>query len=421
MQVDFPQLYAMMEQLDVTTYIHLDDNNNHLPGDKTMSRIDAELIAADEGFNHQIAETFASVQQADRSWTEKVWASVCSKNGDISIGFGIGKYINRNVMDAAAGISRGTQQWTVRSSRQLMPTPDTTSVGPIHYQVVESFKKIRFRLDANEHQPISFDVTFDGTLLPPFLENHEFRRQFGGYRTDNDLVRYHQAGTATGWIQVEDERYEVTPEDFFAVRDHSWGLRYGVGETPVDIMPGIDVTQLPMNFLWSPMRFQLPDGGQYGIHHFYMALNIPGLDSTFFGAIEHPDGSKELIKALTPDLQYDDKTRRLKGGKLQFTLADGSAKTVLVEVVGNTGFHLGAALYFGLDGKHHGQWRGPLHTEGEFYDCADQATLKRLHQIRDCIIKVTDLQTGAQGYAMYQTVITGQWDALGLTTANSFL
>ena len=386
-----------------------------------MSRTDAELIPSDENFNHQIAETFAAVQQADRSWTEKVWASFCSKNGDLSVGFGIGKYINRNVMDAAAGVSRGREQWVVRASRQLFPAPDETTVGPIHYQVIEPFRKIRFWLEANEHQPISFDLLFDGSLLPPFLENHEFRRQFGGYRTDNDLVRYHQAGAASGWIELEGERHEVTPQDWFAVRDHSWGLRYGVGQPAPDIMPGIEADQLPMHFLWSPMRLTLPNGEPYGLHHFYLSLNIPGLDSTFYGALEHADGSKQLIQSLRPELQYDNKTRRLQGGKLHFTMADGSEKTVLVEVVGESGFYLGAALYFGLDGHHHGEWRGEFHCEGEYFDCSDLATLKRLHQLRDCIVRVTDTDTGAVGYSMYQTIINGQWVEMGMTAEDSFL
>ena len=145
-----------------------------------MSRTDAPLVPSDEGMNHQITETFASVLQADRSWTEKVCLSVGAKNGSLQIGFGLGKYINRNVMDAYAGISRGVEQWTVRTSRQLSPAPDTYSVGAIHYEILEPLKRIRIRLDENPVQPIAFDVVLDCADIPPFLENHEFRRQLGG-------------------------------------------------------------------------------------------------------------------------------------------------------------------------------------------------------------------------------------------------
>ena len=75
------------------------------------------LVPADESFNHQITDTFATVAQADRSWTEKVCAMACARDGSLQLGFGMGKYPNRDVLDAYAGVSKGVQQWTVRASR----------------------------------------------------------------------------------------------------------------------------------------------------------------------------------------------------------------------------------------------------------------------------------------------------------------
>ncbi len=385
-----------------------------------MTIVDNVLLPSDEGFNHQIADTFASVLQADRSWTEKVCLSVGANNGEIQVGFGLGKYINRNVMDAYAGVSRGVEQWTVRASRQLAPEPDRSSVGPIHYEVVEPLKKIRIVLEANETQPIAFDIVLDCSELPPFLENHEFRRQFGGYRTDNDLVRYHQVGVPSGWIEVEGQRYAVTPEDFYCSRDHSWGLRYGVGVQADDLMPGIDADQFPMNFLWSPMRLRRADGSTYGIHHFYLNVAVPGVADVIHGGIENPDGSREFFSKLTPSLRYDNNNRRLLGGSLLFEMAGGGERELEITVVSETGFHLGAGLYFGFDGHHHGEWRGAYHQDGEYIaDCASHDSARRLHQIRDCIVHVRD--GDAQGVANYQTVVSGEWPALGLSAENSFM
>ena len=57
----------------------------------------------------------------------------------------------------------------------------------------------------------------------------------------------------------------------------------------------------------------------------------------------------------------------------------------------DTGFHLGAGLYFGFDGHHHGEWRGELHVDGErIADCRDREAARRLHQIRDTVVRVTD-------------------------------
>jgi len=105
---------------------------------------------------------------------------------------------------------------------------------------------------------------------------------------------------------------------------------------------------------------------------------------------------------------------------LHFINQDDSVRTLEIEVLGRTGFHLGAGLYFGYQGYHHGSWRGEKHVEGEYIrDCSVYETAKSLHQIRDCIVRIRD--GDVIGYANYQTIINGEWPELGLTAADSFL
>ncbi len=115
------------------------------------------LTAADEGFCHQVVDTFATVGSSDPSWTEKVCAMAAARDGSLQLGFGLGKYTNRNVMDAYAGTSRSVEQITVRASRSLAPDPIPTVIGPIRYEVVEPLRSIRFVLEPNDTQPIAFD------------------------------------------------------------------------------------------------------------------------------------------------------------------------------------------------------------------------------------------------------------------------
>src|SRR3954469_13892018 len=112
------------------------------------------LTPEDEGFNHQVIDTFAVVGTTDLAWTEKVCAMAAARDGSLQIGFGLGKYNNRNVMDAYAGISRGVEQITVRSSRRLSPAPIPKTIGPIRYEIVEPLRQVRFVLEPNECQPI---------------------------------------------------------------------------------------------------------------------------------------------------------------------------------------------------------------------------------------------------------------------------
>lgn len=141
------------------------------------------------------------------------------------------------------------------------------------------------------------------------------------------------------------------------------------------------------------------DGSVYGIHHFYLNIAVPGFPEIIQGGIEYPDGQREEFVGIKPDFTYDPVNRRLKGGTHHLTLQSGEQRCLAIEPVSDTGFHLGTGLYFGLDGKHHGQWRGELHMDGEWFDdCTNIETAKRIHQIRDCLVKVTD--GDAVGYAV---------------------
>ncbi|HXQ60018.1 MAG TPA: hypothetical protein VN799_07955, partial [Acidimicrobiales bacterium] len=128
------------------------------------------LVAGDEGFTHQITDTFAVVGSSDPSWTEKVCAMAAAKDGSLQLGFGLGKYTNRNVMDGYAGISRGVEQVTVRASRRLDSGPETTVIGPIHYEVNTPLKTVTFGLEENPTQPVSFEWTFEA-IVPPLMED----------------------------------------------------------------------------------------------------------------------------------------------------------------------------------------------------------------------------------------------------------
>ena len=162
-------------------------------------------------------------------------------DGSLQLGFGLGKYPNRNVMDGYAGISRGVEQVTVRASRRLAPEHEETVVGPIHYEVIEPLKSVRYVLEANDTQPIAFDWRFDA-IVPAFMEERTHRRN--GVRVASDLVRYHQTGLATGWVEIDGERTEISPEHWVSTRDHSWGTRFDVGLPQADIEAGRRVGRL---------------------------------------------------------------------------------------------------------------------------------------------------------------------------------
>ncbi len=332
-----------------------------------MTSPDGPLVDADEAFTHQIAETHAHVLDADRSWTEKVCAMAASRDGTLQVGFGVGKYPNRNVFDGYASVSRGREQWTVRASRRLSDEPDRLSVGPLSYAVLEPYHGVRFACEANDEVPVAFEWVFEAAV-PAHLEDRDRSRSRRGYRLESDLLRYHQVGVASGWVEVDGRRAEITPEGWFSTRDHSWGVRHDVGLPPTDIeASGGLVPGVAFRFSWSPMLLERADGTRYAVHHQHRHLRAFGYEELRTeGTIEEPDGTVQRVASLRSDLRFDPANRRVLGGTIVLIMADGSERPISVRALGHTGVHLGLGLYMGLDGHHHGEWRGALSVEGEY-------------------------------------------------------
>ncbi len=380
------------------------------------------LVAADEGFVHQVVETHARVAEADRSWTEKVCAMAAARDGSLQLAFGVGKYTNRNVFDGYAGVSMGKAQWVVRASRRLSDDVDHPRVGPIHYEVVEPFRRVRFRCEGNDAAPIAFEWDFEA-VVPPVLEARDRQSSRRGYRRDIDVLRYHQVGVASGWAEVDGRRHDLDAGTWFSTRDHSWGVRQDVGLPATDLEDGGLRPGVNFRFSWSPMLLERDDGSRYAIHHQHRELRAFGYEeSRSEGTVEHPDGRVEQIEHVRPELRFVPTNRRVLGGRLHFTMPGGDVRTVTVEALGDTGFPLGLGLYFGLDGHHHGEWRGALHVEGEHVaDATDPDTARRLHQIRDAVMRVEDPVGGGRGWCNLQTAIVGAWEVEGLDEGTSFV
>jgi hypothetical protein len=379
------------------------------------------IVAADELFHHQFADTFAIVGTSDPAWTEKVCAMAMSRDGAIQLGFGMGKYTNRDVIDGYGAVSRGKTQWTVRASRRLATDPESTTVLPLRYEVLEPLRVVRFALDANDVVPVSFEWTFEAAL-PTAFEDRTVHQD--GFRTSADLVRYHQIGVGSGWVEIEGEHTELDTDRCVSTRDHSWGVRYGVG-VPSPDRPEVDaLAGLGFQMVWCPLLFERDDGSRYGMLIHFQIVTAPGLGivhKIVMGGVEHPDGRFEPWLDLAPELHYDPTNRRLQGGVIRATTADGVTRELAVDVLDDTGVQLGAGLYFGFDGHHHGEWRGEHHIDGEHIaDCTTTEAARRLHQIRDTVIRVTDPIGGGMGLGNCQPIITGGHPELGLSPDDTF-
>jgi hypothetical protein len=385
-----------------------------------MSDLYGPLVPADETLTHQIVDTFASVAHSDPSWTEKIWAIAHARDGSLQVVFGIGKYTNRGVFDGAGGVARGTDQWTVRGSRRLSNDPGSLSVGPLHYEVVTPLESVRCVLEPTEHAAISFDITWNG-LFPPAMEDRWPDRSPDGYRVNHDVLRYHQVGTAEGWVDLEGARTEVTAENWVSIRDHSWGIRPGVG-LPI---PGLPRGQRQQQTLltWFPMLMERADGSRYSLFAFYEHKVGEGFESTRSQAEEQvPGGTNHRFASVSQDLAFHDANRRLRGGTVTLRDSDGSTRPLRITPVSDTGFHLGTGGYFGWKGRLLGQWAGDLVIDGEHVAGVDTPEVAReVHQLRDVLVRVEDPVGGGSGLGNIETLAVGAISELGLTAEASFL
>jgi hypothetical protein len=368
------------------------------------------LRRADEGLNHQIVDTFATVRESDLSWTEKIWTSIARVDGALQLDFGIGKYSNRGIIDGFGGVSRGREQWTVRASRELDAAPEDAAVGPVSYEIVEALDQVRVRLAPSDAQPISFDVVLSG-VTPPFFEERNLVRNRQTGRIDVDVIRYHQGGWATGTLTVAGETHELRPEEWFGFRDHSWGVRQSVGMPPRDLIRSTAPVDRRARGLmkWSPSFFRRPDGTYYET-----AIFLSGGWNDYSSAyVNESDGSQARIRSVEPRMRYDPRTRFVRGGELLLVMESGEKRVIEVEALGESGFFLATAGYGDWAGAMHGKWRGRLHVDGDYIaDCWDDEHLRALGQFRDTPIRMRE--GDAVGYGIMESIVMGDWPEFGL-------
>lgn len=327
------------------------------------------LGAADEYFTHQTALPHAMVATSDPSWRERYWVSFQDTvSGETVLSLGFGRYPNQDVMEAFACLSDGARQTNVRLSRSLLPDSHGIHVGPMSCEIVEPLQQLRFALGDND-SGLSFELTFDATF-EPILEGKFF--QVSRARTTYDAIRYVQHGRASGVIRTPDgKRIEVTPDHWWAERDHSWGTR------PLPRADGQPPGERPewRFLLFAPL--QLPDFGL----HIYLQESEPGkpvhLSAGLTGS-PGVGGTDPVIVGVEHDLQWetDAAAPTLVGGNLSILLLGGDRVDLTLAARPGRA-HLRGGGYEGWNGWKQGHWRGDLTAEHDQWDLSDRANFYR--------------------------------------------
>ena len=364
------------------------------------------LTPMDETLAHQTSDTFDHVFTSDRNFYDRYYFNMHSCSDELFVIVGMGQYPNLGTTDAFVSVSIGEEIHLVRASRELGGDRLDTKVGPLGVEVVESLKKIRVYCEPNEHG-IAFDLTFEGTT-PAVEEPKTFQRHPHG-RVSMDTSRYSQGGTWTGSLEVAGRTFEVTPDRWQGVRDHSWGVR-GVGEPEP---PGIRAAQAAQGFgfwhTWIPLMLDdcliklFKEEDQDGNTLVEESVRIATHDN---------GGGVEQMGSPTFDYQYKSGTRELESAVIRVT--DPGGKEIEIRATPLRTVYLAAGSgYIPQPDWVHGMYQGPLKVEGRTYDVSTPEARAALQPLYEVLCRF-DVSTGQVGYGLLEALSVGTHKPTGM-------
>ena len=335
------------------------------------------LVPADETFTHQITDTFATVAQSDRSWTEKVCAMAAPEDGAVQLAFGMGKYPNRGVLDAYAGVSRGDRAVDGAVEPQAVARRRVASrSGPIRYEVLEPLRVGALRARRQRRRADQLRVDLHRRRAAARSRSTSSTAAATGCGSTPTSSATTRSAPRTGWVEVDGERIELDDDDVGLdprplVGRALHGRRAGRPTSRTRrVPPSVSTT---VHLVADPLRA----ARRHPLRRCTSTTSATAFGDwqriELQGGFEHPDGRREPFAALVPDARRRATTTAgCSAASSHCTMADGSARPLTVTALGDTGFHLGTGLYFGFDGHWHGEWRGDLHVDGEHIaDCTD--------------------------------------------------
>jgi hypothetical protein len=272
--------------------------------------------------------------------------------------------------------------------------------------VIEGLRRFHLTCEPNEWG-IEFDLTWEGAI-PSIEEPQFFGRTFARVMTQGS--RLMQTGFWTGRLTVAGTSYAVTPDRWWGIRDHSWGIR-AVGEPEP---PGIRATlERSRGSLWNWVPMQFKDFSQ----HFIAGEDADGKRNSEEAIRAFPYGTNREPEHLGighHKIEFAPGTRRLAAATVTFE--HPARKDMVVKVTPLRNVHLFAGTgYGGNDGWRHGAYQGVLKVEGLTYDLTDPKVVASITGLNEMLVKF-DLD-GETGYGMYEHIISGIYRPYGFNAA----
>jgi hypothetical protein len=315
------------------------------------------LSALDETLLHQASVTFRMAGVSDHRFFDRYWFEAIDPSGSIGLIAGLAFYKNMGTCDGFMSVQRDRRQHNLRVARPLGEALETCA-GPLTIQVLEPFRHLRLGLGPNAH---GIEASLEWTSTwPPYAEAQH--RVVAAERTTTDSARYDQVGSWSGFITLHGDRYEV--ERWWGVRDHSWGVRPGVGGFEPPSASG----HSPLLHCWAcfstpsyACQFQLQEDGD-------------GKRIYFDGQLDWPIGDhRRPLRAtdVSHEISFIEGTRVYDRLRYRLVLEDDRTLVIDAEPVLRPWAYRGTGYNGGYDdGLGLGAWRGEV-LEHDIYDLSD--------------------------------------------------
>lgn len=319
------------------------------------------LAAADETILHQTPWPVRHASSSDVRFFDRYWLTAVNPAGGAGLIAGVAYYKNTGSCDGYTAIQEGDEQFNVRFARALDEDLDHKRVGDLEVRVVEPFERIEVRLSPRS-SPLAAELTWT-SVSATHLEEHHFDAPAG--RVLSDMTRYDQLGRWNGWIDHGAGTIEV--RDWWGARDHSWGLRPGVGG--FERSHGDPSTALQLPTAPRPSMLHLVLFAEFEGH--FLALqyreNDAGERLALDGELIEQDGMRVRVTDLDVAVEFAPGSRAYTRVRLDVELASGRSLDVRAEPLMHAWAYSGTGYDGGFnDGRGLGAWRGEV-TEHDVY------------------------------------------------------
>ncbi len=369
------------------------------------------LTEMDDTLWHQLPTTFDHVGTSDPRFFDRYWFSAADPRGGGTLQFTLGAYQNMNVMDGGFVLIHEGRQHNVRVSRSLRPHY-TTECGPLRVEVVEPLRHIRLHVADGEHGV--HGVLDWQAILPAQEERARFTRVRG--RVVEESRRFDQIGRCSGRLVVDGR--DLVIDDWWATRDHSWGVRERMGIEEPETGPAAPPSA---GSLFAFLFFSTAThGGHLQVAEF---TGRPDFASFELAEITAPERHLPALETATLDVDFvdDARPRRFRTARFALRLEGGGALEVEAQALGAAVDMQGLGYGGYDDGRGLGFWRGDLHVEHDVWDVQHPAEVRRgdeivrpIHRIQPVEVTLRGAGLDGRGTGSLTLIAEGVLPRLGL-------